>query len=337
MRNCPVCDNPERDFVFEMGYKVPDNWPLPGEIQWYKCATCGMLYGDGEFDQEMLNDFYTHYYGFGINSMEVSDRLTGIADYIASHYSKEVRVVDFGGGGDDGKSIIINHLNQLGFDNTYNVNAGESVPPCDVIVASHVLEHVYDMKDTMFQIDRALSGRGELIIDIPDATGLLLHWSMPMLDFHTKHINHFRMIDCLELMKNWGYELVDSLRYVDIRSNQTAQCLRMYFKNLDVAEQSKEHIQKNINVMLYKLQQIDFPVNVWGLGDIAWHLLSQVDLDVIDYIDIDPAMRGATFDGHSIKETVTNDAPIVIVSQGQRSNLLNHIQLLGLPNKVIEI
>jgi hypothetical protein len=193
------------------------------------------------------------------------------------------------------------------------------------------------MVDVMEKITGALSIDGELIIDIPDATGLLLHWAMPMLDFNTKHINHFRMIDILRLMDNYGFELIDSVRYVDIRSNQTAQCLRMYFKRMNTAEMSKEHIQENISERVFKLNAINFPVNVWGLGDIAWHLLSQVKLNVIQYIDIDPAMRGATFDGEPIFDTVSNDAPILIVSQGQRSNLLNHIKSLGLTNEVIEI
>lgn len=337
MRDCPVCFERDRELIFSLRYKVPDDWPLPSKIDWYECLNCNMLYGDGDFNQKMLNDYYLHYYGFGVNSQQVINRLEGLAIDIFQHYPHTIRVVDFGGSGDDGKSILVEKLKGLGFKNAYNVNAGEPVPECDILLASHVLEHVYDMPEVMFKICYALDKDGLLIVDGPDATGIARHWKMPLLDFNTKHINHFRLIDYLRLMHSYDFELVDSLRYVDVRNNQEADCLRLYFRRLNVAELSKNHIQDETKIMLDKLREITYPVNVWGLGDIAWHLLSQVDLDVISYIDRDPAYADKTYDGKPVYDRPYNDAPIVIVAQGQRDNLLAHIKSLDIPNEVIVI
>ena len=75
---------------------------------------------------------------------------------------------------------------------------------------------------------------------------------------------------------------------------------------------------------------------MWGLGDVTWHLLSQVDLDVLDYIDNDPAYRGSTYNGKQVQERPTNDAPIVIMAQGQRQRLIAHIKNVC-ENRIVEI
>jgi hypothetical protein len=296
-----------------------------------------MLYGDGPFDQALLNEYYLTKYGYGINSKDVSERLEGIANEIASTYQQGVRVVDFGGSGDDGKSILCERLKALGRPNAYNVNAGEPVPPCDILLASHVLEHVYDMDDVMTKITTALDKSGLLIVDGPDATGLLINWMMPILDFHTKHIDHFRMIDYLRLMDLYGFELVDSVKYVDVRSNQKASCVRLYFRRMSTAEASAAYVQLNVAAKVAKLQALgDQPVNVWGLGDITWHVLGTYSPNVIEYIDNDPAMRGATYDGKPVLERPTNDYPIVILAQGQREKLIANIRKMGVTNDLIE-
>jgi len=111
----------------------------------------------------------------------------------------------------------------------------------------------------------------------------------------------------------------------------------MYFRKFSTAYESMKRISGNIKERIEKLNKIGYPVNLWGVGDIAWHLLANVKLDVLDYIDNDPAMRGATIDGKPIVELPTNNAPIVIVAQGQRTRLLDKIKGLGLMNEVIEI
>jgi hypothetical protein len=296
-----------------------------------------MLYGDGDFNQAMLDHYYRHYYGYGVNSHEVRERLVSIADDIASKYPMSTRVVDFGGAGDDGKSILVQALKAQDMQKAYSINAGEPVPECDILLASHVLEHIYDMAEAMNKITKALAPDGLLIVDGPDATGMLLHWHMPIIDYHTKHVNHFRMLDYLRLMDRYGFELIDSVRYVDVRASQSAPCLRMHFRRVDMAVQSMAEIHQAIAPRVEKLQQITQPVNVWGLGDVTWHLLAQVKLNVLEYIDNDPAYRGATYDGKTVLERPTNDAPIVIMSQGQREKLIQNIRAMGVTNEIIEI
>jgi len=114
MRNCPVCEEETRTEVFSMSYRVPDAWPLPSEIVWYTCDTCGMLFGDGDFNQAMLNEYYLKYYGYGVNSPANIERLKMDAVTISglAKHEREAVIVDFGGNGDDGRLIVSNAHSQ---------------------------------------------------------------------------------------------------------------------------------------------------------------------------------------------------------------------------------
>jgi SAM-dependent methyltransferase len=340
MRNCPVCEYPERDLIFPMTYRVPDGWTVPNQIDWYTCGRCGTIYGDGAFNQSDLDTYYRERYGYGINSPANIQRLKSDAAMISRECYKGETVVDFGGAGDDGKSVLVEFCNQIAdaYPETHKINAvcigvGDALPAeCDVIYASHVIEHVYDLPETMQIISAALKPDGLLIIDVPDATGLLQQWKMPILDFNTKHVNHFTLRTLLELGHHHGFELVHLKPY----ELEGAPAYQVHFKRLDVAYLSAWHITTNIGRRIERLKQIHEPVNVWGLGDITWHILSQVELDVLDYIDNDPAYRQATYSGKPVQERPTNDSPIVILAQGQRGRLIVNIKKIC-SNPIVEI
>jgi predicted SAM-dependent methyltransferase len=334
MRPCPVCEDKERTAVFKMDYAIPDNWPLPSYIVWYTCNNCGMIYGDGEFNQDMLNDYYQHYYGYGIYHPDNTERLLKDAERIAKVTNPSSVIVDFGGSGDDGHSVLVNMLKSCGRPLSTCIGAGDGLPSAaNVIYASHVLEHVYELPETMREIFHSLADGGTLIVDVPDSFGLLVRWKMPILDFNTKHINHFTMRTLLELGRHYNFEAV----YVKQYELEVAPCLQVHFKRVDVATESAKHIRGNINERIAKLKNITFPVNIWGVSDIVWHILSQTDLSVINYIDSDPAYRNRTYKGKTVLERPDNDAPIVILAQGSRERLIEYIKQTGVKNRIIEI
>jgi hypothetical protein len=335
-RPCPVCLHPSRTEVFSMTYRIPDDWTLPDRIDWMTCDACGMIYGDGDFDQSGFDAYYRERYGYGVNSPANIDRLKIDATIIATaiNGNKNACIVDFGGAGDDGKSVLVDALQRLGFTNAVCVGVGDYMKKdSDVIYASHVLEHIYDLPHTMRLLSAALAADGLLIVDVPDATGLLLKWKMPILDFNTKHVNHFTLRHLLELGAHYGFEAV-AVRPYEL---ERAPAYQVQFRRLNVSYQSAWHVTTNIGKRIDKLRQIREPVNIWGMGDITWHILSQMDLDVLDYIDNDPAYRGQTYNGKPVQERPTNDSPIVILAQGQRGRLIENIRAAGIQNRIIEI
>lgn len=334
MRKCPVCEHAERTQIFSMDYQIPEGWTLPSTIDWHSCDKCGMIYGDGDFDQAMLNQYYKERYGYGVYNADNVERLKWDAAAILA-MGTDKSVVDFGGAGDDGKSTLVEHLKKHGLNNAYCVGAGNKIPDCDVIYASHVFEHIYDLPQTMKRLTDALAPDGRLIVDVPDATGLLCRWKMPILDFNTKHVNHFTLRNLLDLGNNHGLEAVLVKPY----ELEYAPCYQVHFKRLDVAKASAKHVNKNDNERILKLLAIEEPFNIWGMSDIVWHTLASVlpAPKVLNYIDNDPAYRGTTYKGKSVLEAPDNDAPIVIMAQGQRGRLIENIRAAGIKNRIIEI
>jgi hypothetical protein len=346
MRPCPVCTGGMqwRKEIFRMEYQIPDGWSLPSKIIWYACNKCNMIYGDGEdyldLTQAMLDEYYTKYYGYGVSNPDNNQRLRDDADMIAGNIAvmnyHTVRIVDFGGAGDGGRSTLIEQLSTHGITNTFCINPNHDLPVnCHVIYASHVLEHIYDLPQTMKEITEALAPDGLLIVDVPDATGLLQRWRMPILDFNTKHLNHFTLRNLLDLGHRYGFEAV----FVKPYELEYAPCFQVHFKRIDIANMSGSHVFEQIKYKMWSLAKIQVPVNIWGMGDIVWHIVtnSMFQLEVLNYIDNDPAYRGQTFKGKPVLERPDNDAPIVILAQGQRQRLIENIRKMGIENEIIEI
>jgi len=295
-----------------------------------------MIYGDNPtITQKDYDWYYINKYGYGVNDGQNYDRLSDRAKYIAGQFDSTAKVVDFGGG----ESGLIKMLGKYGFYNVTNYGCGDVMPDnVDVVIAEHVLEHIYDMNDAMDKISKALTPRGTLIIDIPDAALMALEkpLEMPILDFTQVHINHFRMIDLLKLAEKWGFELQETKEYHERHGG-----CRMYVfvKDLTIIGRASQwFVIRNIAERCEKLKQLgDMKVCVWGCGDIALHCLSKQWPNVQYFVDSDPAYRGEVINGLPIYETPIDDLPIVVIAQSQKNGILDNIKRLGLKNRIIEI
>ena len=98
-----------------------------------------------------------------------------------------------------------------------------------------------------------------------------------------------------------------------------------------------EWCNKNIAEKIEKMKKIHEPVVVWGLGDVCLLLLDAVPLDVVHYIDLDPSYKGQTIKGVPILDHCESDAPIVVMAQIHKEQIIEIIRKAGLPNKVITI
>src|SRR5258706_11028707 len=322
MRDCPVCSSRNRVILWRSDFLVPDGWTKPPYLDWCECQ-CGMLYADNpNVTQADYDTFYKERYGFGVVDQGVHNRLDARALYIREHNKADARIVDFGGG----ESGLTKQLRQCGFTDVQKYGVGDAMwSDGDVIIAEHVLEHIYDMKAAMGTIALSLKDGGMLIVDIPDAGQMAfdLPSEMPMLDFSQVHINHFRVVDMLKLMDHWGFELMETNQYWErfIRSR-----MFVFIKGANIGEISREYVQINIKNKLEAMRAIgDREVIVWGCGDIALHCLAMQPLNVVYYVDIDPAFRGATINGLPVMDKPYTGHPIVINCSTQKNLLLDYI------------
>jgi hypothetical protein len=337
MRNlCPVCDSPDRVDNWTMTYEVPDGWENPLTNLICLCSNCGMIYYDNYKTQEDYDAYYKNRYdsGYSQTSPEAKERLDNLIKLvIKSEHNKDACIVDFGGS----EGYVGKVLNEAGYKNVHTVNVGDKLPKnIDLLIASHVLEHVYDVQGIMNKLTKNV--RGKFIIDMPDAIAMSKIKPLPILDYHQKHINHFSIKTISTLMNRFGYTPT-FIEYYTVEPHNYPSFRILYEKlNESLAYfESKEHVSKNIAAKLKTLKSIKEPVIVWGCGDICLHLLSKVRLNVIHYVDMDEAFRNQTIDGIPVLDHIEGDYPIVVIAQMQKSGILDNIKKLGIQNQIIVV
>jgi SAM-dependent methyltransferase len=323
MRKCPICNSEYFEVLWHADFLVPDGWTQPDYLDWKRCDDCGMIYGDNPvITQKDYDKYYIERYGYGVIGLESTNTLKERAVYISKHFAPDVNILDFGGG----ESGLPTYLRELGFDNTTLVGCGDPMPKdIDVAVAHHVLEHIYDLDEAMDKIVMSLKWGGTLIIDVPDSGAMAFEDSeFPIGDYTQVHINHFRIIDMLKLMRKWGFELKETQSY-HARFG-TARIYVFIMNPRIIGDTVKKRVTGNIERNFEVLRELgDKEVCFWGLGDIAEYCLANVPLNIKYFIDNNPAFRGATVRGLPVYEKPIDNLPIVVIAQAQKDRLLAHI------------
>jgi SAM-dependent methyltransferase len=296
-----------------------------------------MIYGDNPtITQKDYDWYYDNKYGYGVNDFQNQQRLSDRAEYIC-RIPNISTVVDFGGG-ESGLSKFIENRLEYPSIKVYTVGCGDELPTSDLVIAEHVLEHIYDMNDAMGKISKSLKAGGYFIVDIPDAGMMAVERpvEMPILDFSQVHVNHFRVLDLLRLADRYGFELEEMREYHERHGG----CKMFVFvKDKTIfGRASDTFVNRNISERCEKVKQLgDQPVCVWGCGDIAMLVLAKQFPNVQYFIDSDPAYRGETINGLPVYAEPIDGLPIVVIAQSQKNGILDNIKRLGLTNKVIVI
>lgn len=181
---------------------------------------------------------------------------------------------------------------------------------------------------------------GFVLAEVPDAMNFSWRTSPPMLDYQTKHINHFAPFHLDFLFSRFGFSALD--RWTPEFELLNAQCYRVLYQAdglVGMWERSRAHVTQSIAAKVDKLRAITEPVIVWGCADITWHLLASApNLSIAYFMDKDRrAYEGQTLLGIPVYDSVHSGEPIVVMAQGQRQKILDNIRELGITNRVIEI
>jgi len=343
MRNeCPLCGSTKRRDDWQMDFIVPDGWPNPTVNTVCLCLDCGMIYYDNDMTQADYDQYYRQYYGYDGNEHSENNllRLDELAKLAAEHVDKDALIVDFGGA--DG--YLTKLLNERGYYKAFTIEVGQELPyNIDLIISAQTLEHLYDLRPMVENLISHLSYKGQLLIEIPD--GYMMPYidpPMPILDYHQKHVNHFIPAVLDKLFEQYGF----TRTYTHSGSTPCyfGHHYRVVYKRYVpevIYNASKMLIHDRTEAKRVKLEALgDRPVIVWGCGDLCLHMLTKVKLNVVYYVDNDPAFKGATIGGkHVLNDVVPIDdfIPIVIIAQNQATGILKRIKDLGLRNEVIVI
>lgn len=386
-RRCPVCDASESEVLHRQSFIVPDGHPLPDGYEVVCCIRCGFGYADSIVTQSEYDRYYADHSKYedegtstgGGGTTWDADRLRETAADLALHLGRDARVLDVGcanGGllsalrdegfteltGVDPSPMCVRHTQQLGIPAQEGslFALPTSLGQFDVVLLSHVLEHVHDLSAAVERVLEALEPIGSVYVEVPDAMRYAELLVAPFQDFNTEHINHFSWLSLANLMARHGltaiaqghktlqapppipYPAVFGLFCRDSRG--PAQLGR----DDSLCESLKSYVRKSHTMMLQmdaRLREVlarSPEVVVWGTGQLAMKLLIETELadaNVVAFVDGNPVNQGLTLRGSPIlapDHARRFEVPIVIASTIHQEAIARTVRHeLGMSNELV--
>jgi SAM-dependent methyltransferase len=211
-----------------------------------------MGFSDDGVTQEQLDEYYAKLAKYGdlslysqgdaqSSSLESEapwelERADALAEFMSRVISLDARVYDVGcstgtlmellhrrgfadvRGCDPLESAVVVAREHRGLDVEQGwVGSLEATRFVDVIVLSHVFEHVLELRDAVEKIRDRLTVGGALVVEVPDASRFADFVHAPFQDFNTEHVNHFSPYNLSYLLRQFGF-VEECLEQVMIRS-----------------------------------------------------------------------------------------------------------------------
>jgi 2-polyprenyl-3-methyl-5-hydroxy-6-metoxy-1,4-benzoquinol methylase len=398
-RPCPVCNQPTGDVVHSQRFEVPSELNVAEAFDVVTCPGCGLAFADMVTDQQVLDEVYeeeskyadTTLYGESGDDGAPSqapwdiERLRATADVLAAEIGdRDARILDAG----CATGSLLGFLKEHGFTNLVGldpspvatatvrrVHAVEaytgsffSPPPevgeCDVVVLSHVLEHLADVQGAAAGLHRMLRPGGVAYLEVPDATLYARYLVAPYHDFNIEHINHFSLPTLQRLLTATGFETVTTGVKVD-RNSPTFLYPAIYglWRKTDPPTtriatdpdtELRGAIEEYVRASERLMNEIDAELRarlagadqviVWGTGNLAMKLLCDTVLaetPIAAIVDSSPQNQGRHLAGAVVEapETVKSlPYPIVVTSIHHEESIVAVIRdELGVDNEIVTL
>ena len=324
-RLCPICHSNNRSLIKRINFSLFEGHPMQGGYDLVQCKDCSFIFADTKVTQAELDNYYSNLSKY--ESKEIStgggyndydrNRLIDTAKYISCKFEdKAIAIADVGcaiGG-------LLEQLRNEGFNNITGIdpsiscvnitknekginclhaslfNLDETFGKFDVVILSHVWEHILDLEAALKSIEKILKPNGCIYVECPNAMNYknLIH--APYQEFNTEHINHFSTSSFYNFFGSRGYDLIDTgIRIMKIANNNDYDAVYSLFrKNFDgiksdivfdseILPSIKEYIKesdrtyKQIIEQIRSVAKLNENIAFIGIGQFAFKLLKSVE------------------------------------------------------------
>lgn len=236
--------------------------------------------------------------------------------------------------------------------------------PFDMIILSHVLEHVFDVRSVLISLLPLLADRGRIYIETPDPARYDANQFPPLYFFDSEHINHIgrgsllflaNSLDLfvltlgqklIRLQNKVCYPAIYSIFQLGDISNNGEALAESLYDSLEYYVDTSLRGMKPLHIKIMALVGDKTPFVLWGAGSLAQRLIGEpwFPLHLLQAIvDRDSKKHGLRFAGKTIvspdiglqhlpEETLILCAAAIAVEQIEQD-----YRALGLPYKFYSI
>lgn len=358
-RCCPVCSNLERTTIYTTPTKQTINC----------CVQCGMVYADGSPAMDYAKDsIYTcaetyqsqaaHYerivenvtdagVDFSASVLDVGCAVGGLMQALLSAGFKTVHGMSLSAG-----EVALCESRGLTAFQRDIANLG-ILSPYDLVTVSHVLEHVPDVPQFLYNLRRWVKPNGLVYIEVPDASKYAECFTSICQGFNSEHINHFSLEYLREALRKAGYYVHGWGAYTMPieRTDSTYPCIwavatpREFGALRSAIENYRNKLVPQVERINENLRRsLSGPFVIWGMGETARMLLhgGAIDLGfVLLGCDTNPVYHDRVVHGVSVVSPEQfkprSEIPILICSQTRKNEIAARIRELGLTNRIITL
>jgi SAM-dependent methyltransferase len=384
-RSCQVCgERTRKTLIYAQRFTVPSKNGVHAGYDVVACDRCGFTFADAPPSQQ----FFDAYYGAMAKKDEMLDPAADYAesaetiarnDHSASqiipHLRSGDRVLDIGCYTGYLLSIVgreVPNSTRVGLDPSLfaatmgkrrhgvDVRVGTvfddlGLGEFDVVIATHVLEHVADVQPFLSRLRALLAPGGKLYIEVPDAAhfssraGTEEQRAEPFFEFNFEHINYFTATTLGNMLEVHGFEPVSVASQRStlpvIASIWTTRTVKNAPESpAALARYVEESRLKNVRVaaIIRRLFERTKSCVVWGAGAHTQRLLAsnEIDPSAVDFfIDANPDFQGATLAGRPIFSPDILDqhpnVPVLISSYRHEKEICRRLLAEGRRNEIV--
>lgn len=383
--NCPICGHTQREFVTNLSsnIKVLGDFFPETSSEMVCCNKCGCVYVDLKATQNQFNKYYnspfaktiSYYKNFGID--ETNEYFANIHSIFQEYVNFDSKILDLGSGVGEFSKYLLDlgyknvvsvdpseyckneskniGLNTLSLD-TFNIKKDFGNEKFDLIILSHVLEHILDFKTAIENAKFLLKENGILYIEVPDAKRYS-DVDFPSYFFFTyEHLSHYTEETFINIANSYGFDLLKVKPYLKARKYYVIGGVFKNdekFENIIYTDEVKKGILKYIKYSKNKLNNLILSLEnsyekliLWGIGASTAQLLTNTfdKCNVTGLIDRNESRQGLNFkiggkilSVQSPETIVDNSATIVVLPVMYKDSIISQIKQMGFTNKIIAL
>lgn len=391
-RKCPVCLHDTGTILHHQHFAVPPQHLLPDSYDVISCSFCGFVYAD----TDAVQADYDHYYrecskyedptvatGGGMWPLDAERMERTACDISRQVPFRETRILDVGcanGGllaalgrkgyrrltGLDPSRACTSFVRKCGFASVEGGLFSEVLHDQTVfserfnlIILSHVLEHVHDVRTALGRLLNLLEENGEIYVEVPDASRYANYYVVPYYYFDCEHINHFDENALRNLFQQFGFTCLETARkeirvsaavlypviYAFFRKDGAVIPSETIHPDFSARESVRQYVEMSASRyrtdVLSELARSQRRLIVWGAGSYTLRLLEDTPLgqcNIVAFVDNDKVKQGTRLRNvliHSPQILRGLSALIVVSAALHSDSILEEIRRMNLTHEVI--